>query len=308
MFNLLIIPSLKALCRFLSLIPLNISLWFGKALGRLAFYLDKKHRKIVLNNLNTAFGQEKSPDELNATAKTVFENLGMNFTEFFRLPWLKEPDLSGYVECEGFENFKKAYDKGRGVIFLTGHFGNWELMAVFYALKNYPVDIVVRELDSPIADEFVRWVRARAGNRIVAKGRSMRELLKILARGGIIGILLDQNVTWNEGVFVRFFNKLACTNKGTALLAQASGAAVVPTFIIRDGKRHRVVIEEEIAIQNTGDRAADRLANTALFTKVIEDFVRRHPEQWFWLHQRWKSRPENDPNKGTERAAMIESK
>lgn len=285
--------------------PLGLSLFFGRALGRLGFYLDKKHRKIILNNLKTAFGQEKSDDEMNLIAKKVFENLGINFMEFFRLPWLKEQGLNGYVECEGFENFKKAYDKGRGVIFLTGHFGNWELMAIFYALKGYPVDIVVRDLDSPLVDEFVRWVRAKAGNRIVAKGRSMRELIRTLSKGGITGILLDQNVTWSEGVFVYFFNKLACTNKGTALLAAASGAAVVPTFIIRHGKKHRVIIGEEIAIKNTGDRTADQLANTALFTKIIEELVRKYPDQWFWLHQRWKSRPENDPNKGTEKAAMI---
>ncbi|MBI3755690.1 MAG: lysophospholipid acyltransferase family protein [Deltaproteobacteria bacterium] len=288
--------------------PLGLSLFFGMALGRLGFYLDKKHRKIILNNLKTAFGQEKSDDEMDLIARKVFENLGMNFMEFFRLPWLKEQGLNGYVECEGFENFKKAYDKGKGVIFLTGHFGNWELMAIFYALKNYPVDIVVRDLDSPIVDEFVRWVRAKAGNRIVAKGRSMRELIRTLSKGGIVGILLDQNVTWSEGVFVYFFNKLACTNKGAALLAAASGAAVVPTFIIRHGKKHRVVIGEEVAIKNTGDRTADQLANTALFTKIIEDFVRKYSEQWFWLHQRWKSRPENDPNKGTEKAAMMEIK
>lgn len=288
--------------------PLGMSLFFGRALGRLGFYLDKKHRKIILNNLKTAFGQEKSDDEMDLIAKKVFENLGMNFMEFFRLPWLKEQDLNGYVECEGFENFKKAYGKGRGVVFLTGHFGNWELMAMFYALKNYQADIVVRDLDSLLVDEFVRWVRAKAGNRIVAKGRSMRELIRTLSKGGITGILLDQNVTWSEGVFVYFFNKLACTNKGTALLAAASGAAVVPTFIIRDGKKHRVIIGEEVAIKNTGDRTADQLANTALFTKITEDFVRKYPEQWFWLHQRWKSRPENDPNRGTEKAAMIQIK
>lgn len=308
MLNRFIIQCLKILCWFLGHIPLIVSLWFGRGLGRLGFYLDKKHREIVVNNLKTAFGQEKSPDEINVIAKKVFENLGMNLMEFFRLPWFKEQDLNGYVECEEFENFKKAYDKGRGVIFLTGHFGNWELMAIFYALESYPVDIVIRDLDSPIVDEFVRWVRTKAGNRIVAKGRSMRELIRILSKGGIVGILLDQNVTWSEGVFVYFFNKLACTNKGTALLAAASGAVVIPTFILRGGRKHRVIIGEEITIKNTGNRAADQLANTALFTKIIEDFVRQYPEQWFWLHQRWKSRPENDPNKGTEKAAMIQTK
>lgn len=288
--------------------PLGLSLFFGKVLGRLGFYLDKKHRKILLNNLKTAFRQKKLDDEMDLIAKKVFENLGMNFMEFFRLPWLKEQDLNEYVECEGFENFKEAYNKGKGVILLTGHFGNWELMAVFYALMGYPVNIVVRDLDSPIIDEFVRWVRTRGGNRIVSKGRSMRELLKILSKGGIVGVLLDQNVTWSEGMFVYFFDKLACTNKGAALLAMASGAAVVPTFILRDGKRHKIIIGEEIIVSNTGDRVRDQLENTASFTKVIEDLVRQHPEQWFWLHQRWKSRPENDPNNGTEKAALIQIK
>ncbi len=286
---------------------MKISLWIGAHIGRLGFYLDKKHRQIVLNNLKTAFGQEKTPDEMNLIAKNVFENLGINFMEFCRLPWLKEQRLSGYVECEGFENLERAHNKGKGVIFLTGHFGNWELMAAFYSLMGYPVDIVVRDLDSPAVDEFVRWVRTRHGNRIVSKKRSMRELLKTLSKGGIAGILLDQNVTWSEGMFVYFFNKLACTNKGPALLAIASNAAVVPTFIVRDGKRHRIIIGKEITIKNSGNRADAQLENTAIFTKVIEDFVRKYPEQWFWVHQRWKSRPENDPNKGTEKAAMIQA-
>ena len=308
MLNRFIIQCLKILCWFLGHIPLIVSLWLGRGLGRLGFYLDKKHREIVLNNLKTAFGQEKSPDEINLIAKKVFENLGMNLMEFFRLPWLKIEDLEGYVEPEGFENLRKAYEKGKGVIILTGHFGNWEMVGVFYALMGYPFDVVVRDLDNPVMDAFVRWVRARSGNRIISKNRSMRGLIRTLSKGGMAAILLDQNVTWSEGMFVYFFDRLACTNKGTALLAMASGAVVIPTFIVRDGRKHRVIIGEEIAIKNTGNRAADQLANTALFTKIIEEFVRKYPEQWFWLHQRWKSRPENDPNKGTEKAAMIQIK
>lgn len=308
MLNRFIIQCLKILCWLLGHIPPISSLWFGRGLGRLGFYLDKKHREIVLNNLQTVFGKEKSPDEIHLIAKKVFENLGMNLMEFFGLPWLKREDLEGYVEPEGLENLRKAYEKGKGVIILTGHFGNWEMVGIFYALMGYPFDVVVRDIDNPVMDAFVRWVRARSGNRIISKNRSMRGLIRTLSKGGMAAILLDQNVTWSEGVFVYFFDRLACTNKGTALLAMASGAAVVPTFIVREGKKHRLIIGEEIAIKNTGNRAADQLANTALFTKIIEDFVRKHPEQWFWLHQRWKSRPENDPNKGTEKAAIIQIK
>lgn len=308
MFKRFIIIALKILCWFIGHIPLTISLQIGRGLGRIGFYLDKKHREIALNNLKASFGDEKISDEINIIAKKVFENLGMNVVEFCRLPYLKKESLGKYIECEGFENFKMAYDKGRGVIFLTGHFGNWELMAIFYALKGYPVDIVVRDMDNPLIDEFVRWVRTKAGNRIISKGRSMRELLKILSKGGVAGILLDQNVTWAEGVFVYFFNRLACTNKGAALMAISSGAPVIPTFIVRDGKRHKVIIGKEIEVIDTGDRAKDQMENTAAFTRVIEDFVRKYPEQWFWLHQRWKSRPENDPNRGTERASLIEKR
>ena len=308
MLNRFIIQCLKILCWLLGHIPLILLLWFGRGLGRLGFYLDKKHREIVLNNLQTVFGQEKSPDEIHLIAKNVFENLGMNLMEFFRLPWLKREDLEGYVEPEGFENLRKAYEKGKGVIILTGHFGNWEMVGFFYALMGYPFDVVVRDIDNPVMDAFVRWVRAGAGNRIISKNRSMRGLIRTLSKGGMAAILLDQNVTWSEGVFVYFFDRLACTNKGTALLAMASGATVVPTFTIREGKKHRFIIGQEIAVHDTGDRARDQIDNTALFTKVIEDFIRRYPEQWFWLHQRWKSRPGNDPNKGTKKAAMIQIK
>ncbi|MBI5327272.1 MAG: lysophospholipid acyltransferase family protein [Deltaproteobacteria bacterium] len=308
MFRRAMLLFLKILCWLLGHIPLILLLWFGRGLGRLGFYLDKKHREIVLNNLKAAFGQDKSPDEIHLIAKNVFENLGMNLMEFFRLPWLKREDLEGYVEPEGFENLRKAYEKGKGVIILTGHFGNWEMIGIFYALMGYPFDVVARDLDSPVMDAFVRWVRARSGNRIISKNRSMRGLIRTLSKGGMAVILLDQNVTWSEGVFVYFFDRLACTNKGTALLVAASGAAVVPTFIVRDKTRHRIIIGKEISIHDTENSGKDQLANTVLFTKIIEDFVRKHPDQWFWLHQRWKSRPENDPNKGTKKAAMIQSK
>ncbi|OGP29922.1 MAG: hypothetical protein A2022_09510 [Deltaproteobacteria bacterium GWF2_42_12] len=308
MIKKLILQFIKVFWWFIGHLPLQVNLRIGRVIGRLGFYLDKKHRDIAIRNITTAFGDTKTANELYVLAKKAFENLGMNSMEFCRLPWLTEKNLAGYIECDGFENFKKAYDKGQGVIFLTGHFGNWELMAIFYALKGYPVDIIVRDLDNPVVDEFIRWVRTRAGNRTISKGRSMRELMRVLSKGGIVGVLLDQNVTWSEGVFVNFFNQLACTNKGTALLALASNAAVVPTFIVRERKGHRIIIGEEITLVNTGDRANDQLNNTAIFTRVIEDFVKKYPEQWFWLHQRWKSRPENDPNKGTEKAALIQTR
>ncbi|HBR17470.1 MAG TPA: hypothetical protein DD725_07670, partial [Deltaproteobacteria bacterium] len=158
MIKKLILQFIKVFWWFIGHLPLQVNLWIGRVMGKLGFYLDKKHRDIAIRNLTTAFGDSKTANELYVLAKKAFENLGMNSMEFCRLPWLTEKNLAGYIECDGFEDFKKAYDKGQGVIFLTGHFGNWELMAIFYALKGYPVDIIVRDLDNPVVDEFIRWV------------------------------------------------------------------------------------------------------------------------------------------------------
>jgi len=229
----------------------------------------------------------------------------MNVMEFSRIPWLKKSSFNGYVTCEGLDNLREAQRKGKGVILLTAHLGNWELMAAYLGLTGYLLDIVVRDLDNQRTDDFVRWARTRSGNRVVPKERSMRGLLKSLKKGGIVGILLDQNVTWSEGVFVNFFDRPACTNKGAALLAAASAAAVIPAFIVRKGRRHRIIIGPEIPTVNTGRKSADGVENTFRFTKVIEEMVRRYPDQWFWVHQRWKSRPDNDPRRGTELAAPV---
>ena len=302
----MMVVLLKSITCLMNQLPLPFLQAAGRGLGRLAYRIDRRHRDIALSNLRGAFGREKGARELASIAVRLFENLGMNMMEFSRVPWLKRGNLKGYVQCEGFENLREALKRGKGVIFITGHLGNWELMAAYYGLKGYPLDIVVRDLDSPLVDDFVRWVRTRSGNRVVPKRKSMRELLRTLRGGGIVGILLDQNVTWSEGVFVNFFGKLACTNKGAALLAAASGSPVIPTFIVREGGRHRIIIGREIEVVNSGERRSDVVENTYRFTRAIEDMVRRYPDQWFWIHQRWKSRPENDPRRGTDLAAPVQ--
>ncbi len=300
------VSTLKFISFLFNLLPVWLLDKIGRWLGRTAYAIDKRHREISLKNLRDVFGGEKSGDEITSIARMNFENLGMNLMEFLKVPWLKRGDVDGYIECEGLENFLNTYKKGKGVIFLTAHLGNWELMAAFYGLTGYPVDIVVRDIDSPLLDGFTRWVRTRAGNRTISKGRSMRELLKVLRGGGIVGILLDQNVTWNEGVFVNFFGRLACTNKGPSLLAVSSDAGVIPTFIVREGNKHKIIIGKEIPVVYSDDKTRNMVENTARFTKVIEDLVRKYPEQWFWIHQRWKTRPENDPRKGTPMAAQVQ--
>ncbi len=282
---------LKLATFLLGHIPLGISIPLAKALGRTAYHLDKERSKIARDNLRMAFGNERSEAEIESIAVKVFENIAMTFVEFMRQPWLKESDLEGYVKCVGMENLKEALSKKKGVIICTAHFGNWELLGAFMGLKGFGMDIVVRDPDHPLFDEFVRWVRMRPGNATIAKKMAMRPLLKNLKQNAIAGILLDQNVTHVEGVFVDFFGKDACTNKGPALLAASSGAAVLPTFILRTSDRtHTVFIGERIKLVNSGDKSKDALENTALFTKAIEEMVRAQPAQWFWVHRRWKTR------------------
>ncbi|MBI5968082.1 MAG: lysophospholipid acyltransferase family protein [Deltaproteobacteria bacterium] len=276
----------------INLIPLECRICLMEGLGQILFTLDGRHRRIALRNLALAFGA-KNGEELTALARSTFRNLGRVLAEFSFIPLLTEKNMEQYILFEGAENFYRAYEKGKGILFLTAHFGNWEWMAASFPLRFHrPCHVIVRPLDSPFFDGLVERLRTWTGNHTVPKEKSMGRILRILKEGGIIGVLLDQNVAWQEGVFVDFFGELACTNAGMALLALKTGAPVLPVFNIRqpDG-RYRVVIEPEVPLIRTEDRDLDVEKNTELFTKIIERFVQDHPDHWFWLHQRWKTRP-----------------
>lgn len=288
------ITILKIVVFILGHIPLFLMGFIGKGIGHWAFMIMGSRRRETVRNLQMAFGKKKSPRDIRFLCRLVFENLGLNFMEFMRLPWLRAEDLPGYVETKGFENIEKAQREGRGVIICTAHFGNWELMSTVFALKGFPPSAVVRKMDSGTVDQIVHWIRTSSGAKVVDKKKAMRPLLKLLGEKEVVGILMDQNVTASEGVFVDFFGKKACTNKGPAMLAVRTNAAVLPAFIIRNGLRHRVIIGEELEMIDTGDREADAIENTARMTDMIEDVATRHPEQWFWVHRRWKTRPENE--------------
>jgi len=284
---------LKALAFILGHLPQGVATLLGKVLGRLIYIFDKNHRKTALDNLERAYGQTLPAEEKARIAKKVFEHIAVTFLEFMRMPWMKAADLDKVYEVEGLEHLERALTKKRGVIILTAHMGNWEYLGNYFGLTGKPIDEVVRDPDNAVFEEFVKWARTRSGNTVVPKRKAMRRLLTTLSRNGLVGILLDQNVADYEGVFVDFFGTKACTNKGPALLAIASKAAVVPTYIIRKGAKHRVIFKEEMNLKETGDRERDALENTAAWTAVIEETIRACPEQWFWVHRRWKTRPAN---------------
>ena len=272
-------------------IPRNLAYRMSNPIGAVGFRMAKKHRNIAINNLTRAFGSELEPHEIKKLARQVFKNL---MYIIFEIGWslkLDPQDVRKYFRVDGLLNFIHATQKGNGVLVLTAHMGNWELLPVIGGLNNMPVNVLFRPFDFPALDQFFLKLRSRFGAVMIPTARSMRKVLRNLRRGETIAILMDQNVDWYEGVFVDFFGHRACTNKGMALLALKTGAPVLPIFLIRENSGFKLKICPEIAPIKTGDKTKDVEANTAQYNRAIESIVREYPDQWFWVHQRWKTKP-----------------
>lgn len=276
--------------------PLRRALFIG--VSRMFHLLIPRQRLIATHNLRRAF-PEKSEGEILKIARGVYRNMGIVAAEFFDIPRLTKENIAAQVEAEGLENCWKTLEKGQGLLLFSAHFGNWELEAAAAALLIKPAVVIYRPLDSPLLDHLVLQVRSATGNIPLAKEHAMRPMLRALKQNGILGILIDQNMAWYEGVFVNYFGRPACTTDGLALLALHTEAPVLPAYMVRlpDG-RYRLVFGPEVEVIRTGDRNADVLTNTQRFTKVIEQIVRRYPDQWLWVHQRWKTQPCQVPRKG----------
>ncbi|MCD6153576.1 MAG: lysophospholipid acyltransferase family protein [Syntrophobacterales bacterium] len=276
-------------------IPLRLRKASFRAIFILAYHFGEKNRLITLHNLIRSF-PEKSLPEIIRIAKNVYLNMGTVVAEFFEIPYLTEENMLEWVKFEGLENYTRAISKKKGILFYTGHFGNWELLAACFGLQGMIVNIIYRALDNPILEDFVAWFRTHTGHKVIPKGGAARKIVKLLKQNEMIGILIDQNVSWQEGVFVDFFGRPASTTTGLAALALLTGAPVVPAFIIRleDGT-YKIIIYEEIQVTKTDDYEADLFENTQRFTDIIEDVVRKYPDQYFWLHQRWKTKKSQVP-------------
>jgi Kdo2-lipid IVA lauroyltransferase/acyltransferase len=247
-------------------------------------------------NLRLAF-----PDWDDARRKTVIRamvrNLGWMAAEFARLPHYSKTNIEDVVVLDGHENFLEGQRRGKGVLYLTGHIGAWELSSFAHALYGFPLHYMARPLDNQRLDALVNNYRCLSGNRPIFKNESARTVLKILREAGTVGILADQNTMPEEGVFVDFFGKTACTTTGIARIALHTDAAVVPGYVFWDEgiRKYRLRFEPLVDLVRTGNSEQDILVNTQKFAKVIEGIIRRHPEQWVWVHARWKMRPKGEP-------------
>jgi Kdo2-lipid IVA lauroyltransferase/acyltransferase len=276
---------------FINLLPEGSALWFGREMGRWAFILDREHRKVALQNLDLAFGREKSKEELRAIARRTFENLGMTAIEFLRIPSMDVETFRKKVVVEGLENVKELLDnRKKGGLLLLSHLGNWELMGSLTKVLGVPISVIARPIKkNRWIDQMVTEIRESAGIEVILTEKASRKVIKAIAQNRFVGILIDQRAKRSEGIWVDFFGKKAPTTPSLAVLAMRTGAPVVPVFMVRDGlNRHRVLIQKPLEIVHSGDVQKDIETNTQRINQTLESMIRQYPDQWFWIHRRWE--------------------
>jgi Kdo2-lipid IVA lauroyltransferase/acyltransferase len=280
------------LVRTLAAAPAFVARALGIMLGRMVYLLHGRLRRVGMRNLQLAFPQMPAA-ERRRILRGVFTSLGRELGDFCHFPHYRRENISQLAIYDGFENFERAQARGKGVLFLTAHFGGWEISSFMHALHGHPLHILVRPLDNPYLDRLVAGYRSLSGNRTIPKQDFARSMLAALRGRETVGILMDQNMVPEQGVFVDFFGIPACTSTLMARMALRTDAVVVPGFCLWDPalRRYRMRFDPALETIRTGNEQADIVANTAAYTKVIEDYARRYPEQWLWVHRRWKTRP-----------------
>jgi KDO2-lipid IV(A) lauroyltransferase len=282
--------------KILGVMPRPLSRAFAIGLAQVVYLLHFRLRQVGMRNLAMVF-PEKSGAERTRILRGVFTSLGRQLAELCRFPTYKPQNVDEVVVYDGLGNYERAYAQGRGVLFLTAHFGGWELSAFAHSLHGHWLHIVMRPMDNEYLDQLLQHYRTMHGNKTVAKDDFVRGLLAAMKAGETVGILMDTNMTPPQGIFVDFFGIPACTASGLARIALRTDAAVVPGFTIWDPalRKYRLRFDPALELIRTGHLEADIAANTQRFTKVIEDYVRKYPDQWLWVHRRWKTRPEGQP-------------
>lgn len=262
-------------------------------MGECAFFLVGAQRKKALNNLRIAFGKEKSTDELRGIAKGVFRNLGENLFETLNASKLTPRNIDRYVRIKGLEIVDKALSQKRGFIVLSAHFGNWELLAGYFGLKGYPVNVLARRLRYEKYDDWINSLRKKMGVNVVMRDESAKTILKLLKEGQSIAILADQDISSLDGIFVDFFGHPAYTPTAPVILALTTAVPIIPMFIVRERDGHTIYVEEPLELEITGNRDTDIKVNTEKWSKVIESYIRKYPSGWVWIHERWKTKDED---------------
>ncbi|HEY6446837.1 MAG TPA: lysophospholipid acyltransferase family protein [Acidobacteriaceae bacterium] len=267
----------------------------GAAVGALGWHVLPRLRRTGMRNLELAY-PDLPDSERERLLRNVYRFLGWQLAEFCQMPRYTRENTGDRMRYEGLEHYLTARDRGKGVLIVTAHLGAWELSSFWHSLMGYPMTMVIRRLDNPRVDRMVNDIRCLHGNHVVHKDDFARGLLAAMRRGETVGILMDTNMTPPQGVFVPFFGVPACTASGLARVALRTGAAVLPGFMVWEPGEKRYVLRfgAEIPLAETGDEERNIAESTARLTEAIEAAIRRHPDQWLWVHRRWKTRPEGE--------------
>jgi KDO2-lipid IV(A) lauroyltransferase len=280
------------LVRGLGSLPRPVARQVGAAVGALAYTLFGRLRRVGLKNLTLAY-PDWTRERRDRTLRQVYRNLGLQLAEFCLMSRYSAEQASRFIEYDGLEHYLEARNAGNGVLVLTGHLGAWELSSFYHSLVGYPMGLVIRRLDNELVDSFVNRIRCLHGNRVIHKDDFARGLISSMRAGETVGILMDTNMTPPQGIFVPYFGVPACTASGLAKVALKTDAAVLPGFLLWHEQRRKYVLwfGPRLPLARTGNTEEDVVRNTAAFTHAIESAVRRNPDQWLWMHRRWKTRP-----------------
>jgi len=295
--------GVQGLMGLFRLLPMPVALAVGRAIGTLWWLVDARHRRVAADNIERALGDELSALERRRLVRRVFQHFATILPEIAKASQvIPSADFDRHFEFENLDAIDRALALGRGVILVTGHIGNWEVLGMVTSLKGYDMTTIARQLDNPKLDALINRERERYGQEIVAKQGALRAMVSVLKRRGILTFVVDQNA--REGhVFVDFFGRPAATVKSVAALALRDETPIVFGVSVRQGLgfRYKVMVDDPIFVENTGDKDGDVQRLTQDFTHRLERRVRQYPEQWLWLHRRWKTQPgPQDPNPRSE--------
>ena len=291
--NWFLFRLITSIISFLNFLPRKSAISVGGVLGKFAYFLIRGARRKTLLNLSLVFGKEMNETKLRKLACQVFENVGKNVADAVRLKKTRWEDVEKITEIEGLEHFDQAYRSGKGVIALTGHIGNFELMAAYFSLRGYKVAVVGRELYDSRLDRLLVKNRESVGLQNIPSSAGVKPIMRALTAGKVLGVLADQDSSRVRGVFVNFFGRAARTPEGPVLLAYKTGSPIVPMAVVRkDKSKYKIIVKPPVELTFSQNREKDITDVTQKCTKALESIIREYPDQWLWMHDRWKSKPQ----------------
>ncbi len=293
LFDFIQYIGLMAFVSIIRLLPLNIGMLMGKSIAYVTYLIDRKHRKVADENLRNAYGEDLSDVQIKEIIRRNYLHLASVGVDFIKLSRMVNwSNWQEHFEVEGLEFARKAHKEGKGIIFVTGHIGNWEILGCAFEFFFHPLHSIAKHMKNPFVDRFFTRLREYSSQKIIFEEKASRAIIKVLKNNELLGILVDQSAKKNS-IFVDFFGQKTATTRAVATLSLKTGAPIIMAFLRRSDRRYRfkISLSEPLQIEETGDLEKDVLNLTQRYTTIIESRIREHPHEWIWVHRRWKRRP-----------------